>query len=575
MRIRKVTIENFKAIKSATLELSDFTVIVGSNGSGKSSVLTAMHWMFQTGRNPNIEAKTKTTDGAVLSETDATFMPSPNYLGAAHGQDYGNFQGSPQLEMVVDAAADDGEPVSARMWIKAARNQGLSVHVPSSNPFVAKLRDKRREFSAYIPGLAGIPLTEEKRSKLIVRRLAAAGDANTVLRNVLLLLKDVLIEKESGLDLVQKFVSEVMGELSLSVDFDDDKHSLIQATFQTAEMKKADAKRFKPLELAGIGFLQVIQIFAYLVYFRPVILLVDEPDSHLHPTAQERLVTVLAKAARRFDAQVILTTHSPSVIRALSPDARVVWMRNGQSVPSGDTEGRQLMGWGLLDRRIVLMTEDKDSGRIQALLSQWPDLDRHIAIWPFHGSTKLPTPEVVSGLIALTGGSLSAVLHRDRDFLMPLEIAALTKPYSDAGHRIWFSKCSDIEAYWAEPEIVSAHFGVSLEDAQALIHEALSEACLADKALMEFRRKRKDAMDKIKAVGKGELPQYGDGDAEAEAAKHGIQHKVLGKALVAAIRECAQKRGHKSSTTFGKFVPAGLSRPMAEDFEQALRSHLK
>lgn len=68
MRISKVTIENFKAIKSATLDLSDFTVIVGSNGSGKSSVLTAMHWMFQTGRNPNIEAKTKATDGAVLSE---------------------------------------------------------------------------------------------------------------------------------------------------------------------------------------------------------------------------------------------------------------------------------------------------------------------------------------------------------------------------------------------------------------------------------------------------------------------------------------------------------------------------
>lgn len=571
MRLKKVEIKNFKAIENTELDLTDFNVIVGANGSGKSSVLQAMHWMFQSGRSRSIEARKKRSEGETLSERDATFMPSPDYRNAGHGHEYGNRQGTPQLDMFVEAQADDGTSVEATMWIKSARNEGLSVHIPSGNAFVTTLRDQRREFSAYIPGLAGIPLSEEKRTKTIVHRLAAAGDANTVLRNVLHLLKDVREGGQDGLTFVQGFVSGVMGDLTLEVFFDDDRHSSIQARFQTAEMHKADPKRFKPLELAGIGFLQVIQIFAYLVYFRPVVLLVDEPDSHLHPTAQERLVTVLSKAARLFDTQVVLTTHSPSVIRALPPEARVIWMKQGKVQEKGDTEGRRLMGWGLLDRRVLLMTEDKEAGMLQALLAQWPDLDRQVAVWPFHGSSKLPSAEVVTGLINLTGGSLKVVLHRDRDFLMPAEITAVSQPYENARHKLWFTQCSDMEAYWAEPKVISAHFSISIEDAQILLDEAVNTECAEEKALMTRRKKRIDAMNKIKDSGKGELPHFGDAEVEAEVCKHGAQHKVLGKDLVSAIRGVAQRRGNKASNSFANVIPGGLTESLASDLEEMLR----
>ncbi len=41
--IDKITIKNFKAIQSATIKLSDLSVFVGNNGSGKSSVIEALH----------------------------------------------------------------------------------------------------------------------------------------------------------------------------------------------------------------------------------------------------------------------------------------------------------------------------------------------------------------------------------------------------------------------------------------------------------------------------------------------------------------------------------------------------
>lgn len=573
MKLTKVTIKNFKAIHDTTIELSPFTVIVGANGSGKSSVLQALHWMFQSGRNPSVDANKSPKDGSTLSEKNATYMPSPEYRNAGHGAEYGNFRETPQLDVQVDATSADGNTVTAAMWIKSARNEGLSVHVPSNNQFVAALRDRTKEFSSYIPGLAGIPLSEEKRTKLIVQRQAAAGDANTVLRNVLLLLEGVQHDGKSGLKLVEEFVSQVMGDLTLHVSFDEERKQTINATFQTAAMKVADSKRTKPLELAGIGFLQVIQIFSYLVYFRPVILLVDEPDSHLHPTAQERLVRVLAEAAKSFDTQVLLTTHSPSVVRALPQDARVVWMKDGKVQPNGNVTGRQMMGWGLLDKRILLLTEDTKLGMLQSLVAQWPDIERAVALWPLHGSGKLLDAAGCASLQSLLGDGMKMVLHRDRDFMMPAEADAFTKPYGDKGIAVWLTKHSDVESYWGEKDVMMAHFGVEEADAQELLNLAVqkAEANGADATCRNAKRHTIRNQPPLKALTeKGELDAASDADVAAAYRANGVQHGILGKTLCEKVRGVAQEKKVLGYQDFGKKVPASLSGSMAPDLKAVL-----
>jgi len=229
MKITSVEISNFKALEKTKIDLHPtFNVLVGANGSGKSSVLQALHWMFQSGRNLSVEPR-KGDTASTLSEKDAIYMPSPDYRNAGHGTEYGNTHGKPQLGVTVVAKADDGSEVTAEMWLKAARNEGISVHVPTGNPIVTHIRDQSREFSAYIPGVAGIPLNEEKRSKLLVHRSAAAGDANTVLRNMLDLLRRVTVNGRNGLEVVESLVSQVMGDFSLKVDFNDEKHTRVMA----------------------------------------------------------------------------------------------------------------------------------------------------------------------------------------------------------------------------------------------------------------------------------------------------------------------------------------------------------
>lgn len=49
MRIQSAHIKNYRSLRDVRLELTDLTVLLGSNGTGKSSILQALHWFFNGG----------------------------------------------------------------------------------------------------------------------------------------------------------------------------------------------------------------------------------------------------------------------------------------------------------------------------------------------------------------------------------------------------------------------------------------------------------------------------------------------------------------------------------------------
>lgn len=571
MKLNWVEIRNFKAIEATRVPLSAFTVLVGTNGSGKSSVLQALHWMLQSGRNPSVSPEQQ-NKGSTLSEIDATYMPSPDYKNASHSGEYGNFSAAPKMDVIINATIDGVSPITVPMWIKSARNEGISVHVPSNNPLTAQIRSSGREVSAYIPGLAGIPLAEEKRSKLIVHRQAAAGDANTVLRNILDLASNEKLETGgTALSEVEALASAVLGPLSLRVKFKDEKHYKIHAEFQTGAMRNADIRRFKPLELAGIGFLQVIQIFAYLVYFRPRLLLVDEPDSHLHPDVQERLVSVLMSAAIKYECQVLLSTHSPSVVRSLPADATVVWMKSGDVCEDDSDEIRRAMGWGILDKSLLLITEDKKVGLLNALLRQWPHIQSKVAVWPGRGNSRLPQPETLATLESLFGKKMKILLHRDSDFMLPQDKKLQQFPYQKRGLRVWFTEGCDIEAAWNRVDVIAAHFEVDQNDALDIL-TAACDLLDQDGARVIFNTKRNEISQFIDDYKNGICSPIGHDEAHAKFKAANFADVYLGKDLASKVRKVASERKLRNCSSFGKFVPEGIT--LADSLREAIEEVL-
>lgn len=173
--------------------------------------------------------------------------------------------------------------------------------------------------------------------------------------------------------------------------------------------------------MAGTGYLQIVQIFAYLLKFKPKLLLIDEPDAHLHASTQERLITALEQAASEFpDTQFLITTHSPSFVRACGESTLVHWMDQGQRRVESQETIKARMGWGALDKEAILFTEDEKVSHIKNIMRQWPSLDRRVLVWPTFGNSGLMSGQSISRLRSTLG--IPILVHRDRDFMSDNDI---------------------------------------------------------------------------------------------------------------------------------------------------------
>jgi len=76
-----------------------------------------------------------------------------------------------------------------------------------------------------------------------------------------------------------------------------------------------------PLDVstAGSGFHQVLLILAF-IYARPSsLILLDEPDAHLHILLQKELYDLLLSICHRRHGQLVVATHSEVLIHSTSP----------------------------------------------------------------------------------------------------------------------------------------------------------------------------------------------------------------------------------------------------------------
>jgi energy-coupling factor transporter ATP-binding protein EcfA2 len=218
-------------------------------------------------------------------------------------------------------------------------------------------------------------------------------------------------------------------------------------------------------------------------------MLIDEPDAHLHPNKQERLIEALERAAPEFSTQVVLTTHSPHIVRAASPSAKLVWMKNGLVETEDDEVIRRLLGWGGLDKAALFFVEDEDDKPLRAVLRQWPELSRLVAVCRCFGLGNLPRDKFLQGL--LLDGRLKnrALLHRDGDFMTNEEANRWSGSFKTPGVFPWVTEGSDIEAYFCRADYLVALYKVSVGIAERWREDAAKKVIGARKTFLEKRKR--------------------------------------------------------------------------------------
>ena len=545
--LRDITVNNFKVIKKAKIPLGkNVTILVGPNSCGKSSILQAIHWATRLSSNikPGKDSKTLLFDGI-------DYMPSSDPIATYHKGRLGTKPRSNSITVNFRHIDNIRGKNTAKISIRTIRgDSGIRVKI---NGAVSPYKQNSQLISAYIPGVTGILEKETRAVHFDILRKAASGQAGEVLRNILLNLKEMKEgvpasgEFINHLEYLNSYIQEIYPDVDVAVSFDDMSELYILATIGIGSKKR------RPLDTASTGILQVIHIFAYMIYFKPKVTLIEEPDTHIHPDRQGRLIEIIERAAAELNTQVILTTHSHHIVRAVSADSDIVWIKSGKPHLDEGEMVRRLLGWGGLDKSVFFFVEDEDHRAITNILGQWPDLYRKVCICPCYGVGNLPRNGLLKGVLGENKLDIKAVIHRDRDFMTDDEVEIWKQKFQseDDSYKdvsTWVTSNSDIEAYFCDPSYLSILYGVSFEEASLWINEVMNGFNIVEKE-KDFLSKREKT---IMSLGE----KYNSEKSEKLWAEVGLTlNTITGRVVYGALKQYLQRKRKPIEKLNSFFVP--------------------
>lgn len=470
MTLQSVRIERFKAVADANFEMGPVNVLVGANNSGKSSVIQGLH--LGIAALQTIELTGSWGDGDSLSTslnpTQLIYSPSDDVNALGTG---GRLLERESAAIRISFTLTSGEVPT--VTIRKGRNRNILVGVGGAVA-ARRLATLERPFSVFSPGLAGIAKSEQFVSDGVLLRTIARGDANLVLRNILYRLWDTPEWDPFIADLRQLFPAA-----DFSVRF-------ISETDETIGVTATVGGGWVPLELVGTGVLQATQILAYIHRFAPTLVVLDEPDSHLHPNNQRLLCALLRNVAMERATQILLTTHSRHVIDAVGGAAQFIWVRGGTVETVGpDDEIGVLLDIGALDAkeraarpgtRFIVLTEDTDY-RVLEMVCLASGLDMaETVVLPYHGVTQIKQLRPLLNMIRSTNPNATVIVHQDRDYLTDAEATSWEAEVRRLHIDPWLTVGVDIESHLLNPDhLAAANIGASADDFAQMIQQARSE----------------------------------------------------------------------------------------------------
>ena len=322
--IQKLEVRNFKKFAKATFDFGDHVVIVGPNNCGKTSLMQALAvWkeVCETWMHSEDVREAGKSEGGYES-LEITQLESMPYV------DFGQmWRGSNTSEPIVIS-------VKTRRWTVAFELQYIAKKELSARPCEhvgeGDLEACRQNpiTLVYIPPFSGL---ETQESQVVPDAVAGRllrdmvqGRGGSVLRTMLLDISD----DEQKWEAVQKIVGDFFGYELLRPSGAVD----IRASY-----RHSGTDSVLEISSGARGFLQVLFVCASLYYRRGSVLLVDEPDAHLHMRWQEKIYQRLRAFARqRGDqqgCQLIVTTHSEIVVNAAGEDLQFLDVNGLRHVP--------------------------------------------------------------------------------------------------------------------------------------------------------------------------------------------------------------------------------------------------
>jgi predicted ATPase len=395
MELVSFSVQNYRSIvKASWIEVGRSTVLVGPNNEGKSNVLralvTAME-VLKTGSRPLTARGIRVRlPFSMRGSRDYNWQEDfPIQLQATKLEGVSTFSFEFRLdsEEIEEFRSEVRSNLNGTLPIRLELGQNtVTFTVPKKGPGGKKLSEKasaianfvaqRIEFE-YIPAVRTAESSERVVNSLVGKELAALEE---------------LPEYKSALAKIRELQQPVLEALSKSV------HGTMigflpairGVQFEIADEQRALALRRSAriivddgtptdLEHKGDG----VQSLAALALMRHAseigskgksfVIAIEEPESHLHPSAMHVLRKVINELAQRY--QVVITTHSPLFVDRMNIKSNILVNKN-RAVPAKSVDQiRSILGVRASDNlrhaELVLVVEgDEDKIALRALLRE-------------------------------------------------------------------------------------------------------------------------------------------------------------------------------------------------------------
>lgn len=476
----KIKIDKFKKIDSVEVDLHALNIFIGTNNSGKSSFIQGIQFAIssaQTLRLKNVPWRSQNDSQTLnLDSTDFLYTPTRHIENLYHGKRL--ITSRKRVDRIsMNFSFNDGDQTSIN--VSRGKNGGFATSV-TGKILGNKVNDIDNPFCVYVPGIAGIPIQEKFEVPIAIKKSAVRGDSNNYLRNILL----DISKSESKWSAFTYSVNQIYSDIKISVEFRDTISEFIDVSVKNNEIEL-------PLDSIGTGLLQTIQIFAYIEYFNPKIILLDEPDSHLHPTKQKHLAKeLLRRTVENDNLKVVFSTHSRYILETLENTANVIHFQSGNSF--ANIQGSKiLLDIGAADAeylfskknlKYIIVTEDKvdniseKKAFLKTFLIANGLSEDEFVLHSYEGCTKVDFAKILEGFVRKQIPGVKVIVHIDRDQKVEGD-RDLVKLEDDCEKRqlvLFVTKYQEVESYFCQPEHLAKVFGLGNDTCSQLYNDAVN-----------------------------------------------------------------------------------------------------